>query len=484
MNPLNKFLSILFGLLLSAASQADYHVDSGVGSDRNDGSEKSPWASLNKARRTLKNGGLVIVHGGEYPVFEEREAPGVSDFIEFRAAPGTRPRLGGIELEYPEATDAYLSFDGFDIYTEHRLRLVQAINARHVRVKNSELHSDRWSRGPRDGVYAINLRRVAQFLIERNRFYEVFRGVLVRNSDHVTVRGNFITVKGSSGVIYSSGSRYGVIENNHITGEEYTRYPEDPLAFDRPHQSIIAISANDLVVRGNLLHGIGNSSGMMLYQDEIPGDVSAYKNILIESNALYDTSNNSAFRIYNLGENVVLRNNFFFSKKREGNCDGVTGDGHYRYNVALNVHSVAEGYDGSGLELYNNIFLGAAMIPANARESNNLFWSLRAGKSWLMQPISEASRLIVGRDVDCGNHPMVMEDGSYFRTKNDLTFPRKSVFDLTRMPGREMEEIRVNESQLPKFFLAPLKENGFLDNPVPRGLVSRPVPGPLQQSEE
>ncbi|WP_226666458.1 right-handed parallel beta-helix repeat-containing protein [Microbulbifer aggregans] len=470
-------------MLLSATVMAEYHVDANAGKDTNDGSAAAPWATLEKARRTLRGGAQVIVHGGSYPAFVERRAPDVSQFLEFKAAPGTQPRLEGIELEYREPTDAYLAFDGFEIYSEGRLRLVQAFNVRHLRVRNSVLHSDHWSRGPHQGVFAINLRRTAHVLIERNRLYEVFRGVLIRKSEHVTVRGNFITVKGSSGVIYMSGSRYGLIEYNHVTGEEYTRYPEDPRAFDRPHQSIIAISANDLVVRGNLLHGIGNSSGMMLYPKNMPSDADTYSNILIESNALYDTSNNSALRIYNLGDNIVLRNNFFFSKKRPGDCDGVTGDAHYRYNVALNVHSVAEGFDGSGLELYNNIFLGAALIPENAVERSNLFWSLRSGKEWRERPISSDSRLIVDERKRCGRHPTLMEDGGFFRVKNDLNFPDKSVLDLTlSLPTAELP--KVDEAQLPAFFLPPLEASGFLGAPVSRSRLIRPVPGPAQSPEK
>ncbi|MBY6212898.1 right-handed parallel beta-helix repeat-containing protein [Microbulbifer agarilyticus] len=472
------FLLITFSVNL----WADYHVDGKNGDDNNRGTADSPWATLEKARRTVKGPARVVVHDGHYRAFVEHQAPGATAFLEYVAAPGARPRLEGIDIHYPEPSDSYVSFDGFDIYSTRRLRLVQVVNARHLIIRNGELHSDHWSRGPDDGVYAINLRRTESVLIERNRFYEVFRGVLIRKSNHVTVRGNFITVTGSSGIIYMSQSRNGLIENNHITGRDYVRYPEDPLAYHKPHQSIIAISANDLVVRGNLLHGIGNSSGMMLYQNDMPTDVTAYRNILIESNALYDTSNNSALRIYNLGDNVILRNNFFFSKKRPGKCDGVTNDGHYRYNVALNVHSIADGFDGSGLKLYNNIFLGAAMIPPTAEERSNVFWSLKRGKKWQAQPVDKASRLIVARDRGCGEHPMLMENGEFFRVRNDLTFPEKSILDLT--PSAVYEEWQnVAADQLPDYFLAPLQKNGFLGAPVVRKQVLRPVPGPVQFAE-
>ncbi|MCA0902153.1 right-handed parallel beta-helix repeat-containing protein [Microbulbifer agarilyticus] len=475
-------LCVFLLLTLSVNLWADYHVDGKNGDDNNRGTADSPWATLEKARRTVKGPAKVIVHDGHYRAFIEDKSRGSTEFLEYVAAPGARPRLEGIDIHYPEPSDSYVSFDGFDIFSTRRLRLVQVVNARHLIIRNSELHADHWSRGPDDGVYAINLRRTENVLIERNRFYEVFRGVLIRKSNHVTVRGNFITVTGSSGIIYMSQSRNGLIENNHITGRDYVRYPEDPLAYHKPHQSIIAISANDLVVRGNLLHGIGNSSGMMLYQNDMPTDVTAYRNILIESNALYDTSNNSALRIYNLGDNVILRNNFFFSKKRPGKCDGVTNDGHYRYNVALNVHSVAEGFDGSGLKLYNNIFLGAAMIPPAAEERSNVFWSLKRGKRWQARPIDKASRLIVGRDRGCGEHPMLMENGGFFRVRNDLTFPEKSVLDLT--PSAAPEEWQnVAAEQLPEYFLAPLQESGFLGAPVVRKQVLRPVPGPVQLTE-
>ncbi|WP_193163698.1 right-handed parallel beta-helix repeat-containing protein [Microbulbifer hainanensis] len=475
-----RFGLLLTALLLSGAASAAYYVDANRGSDRNPGTQKAPWATLTHAREVLQGPATVYVHSGNYPAFIERRPSRWQGYLHFKAAPGERPRLGGIELNYAKPADAQLIFDGFEIFSDKRMRLVTLTNAHKFRLLNSELHSDHWARGPDSGVYGIDLKRSADVLVENNRLYEVFRGVLIRNSVDVSVRHNFITVKGASGIMYMSGSKNGLIEYNHITGADYTRYPQDPLAVDKPHQSIIAISSNDLVVRGNLMHGIGSSSGMMLYAGDSVDDVKAYKNILFESNALYDTSNNNALRIYNLGENIVLRNNFFFAKKRPGPCHGVANDARYRYNVAINVHNVADGYDGSGLELYNNIFAGAVMIPEKALERDNFFWSLRMGDRWHARSSSGSSKVMVDDYLGCGGSPTLLEDGTFFTVKNDLSFPERSLLDLTLAPQSLARQL-VNKAELPETFLGQVDPNGFLRAPVRRSEIATPTAGPIQE---
>ncbi|GAA5525530.1 hypothetical protein Maes01_02100 [Microbulbifer aestuariivivens] len=468
-----------------AAPQAGvYHVDIQRGDDGNSGSAAEPWASLEKARRTLKGPATVMVHPGTYPRFEEYKNPGRKGYLKFKAAPGSKPRVLGITLTYGDPTDSYLSFHGFDIYSEDSLRIVEVRDAQKVELLHSEIHSDHWARGPNDGVYGINLMDSRDVRIERNKFYEVYRGVLVRNSHEVAIRHNYISVKGASAILYMSGSSNGLIEYNHITGETFTPYPQDPLAVDKPHQSMIAISSNDLVVRGNIMHGIGNSSGVMLYYLGNKREKGmAYRNILFEGNAIYDPINRYAFRIYHLGENIVLRNNFFYANKREGDCDGGSADARYRYNVAIAVHSIADGYDGSGLELYNNIFLGAAMFPEEVTEQGNVFWSLQLGKDWQRQAFSKRSEVIVGDFMGCGRHPKLMEDGSFFAVQNDLSFPTASLMDLTLSRNSLARRLLVPE-QLPQAFPGAVEDSGFLQAPIPRDSVAMPSIGPWQRAHD
>ncbi|WP_346838380.1 right-handed parallel beta-helix repeat-containing protein [Microbulbifer sp. SAOS-129_SWC] len=471
------FISLCFATPVRAGDTGPvYYVNAKTGSDGNDGSAKAPWASLQQARRALKGPATVYVYDGDYPFFSETESPHPRGYLHFKAAPHNRPRIFGIEVAYEQPDDAYLIFEGFEIYREVHRKLVRLKYARHVQVLGSVLHGDRWSRGPHSGVVGIDIHRSSDVLFRDNRVYEVHVGVMIRHSDNATVRHNFIKVKGGSGVTYTYSSKNGLIEYNHMTGEDYTPYPEDPLAVNKPHASIIAISSSDLVVRGNFMHGFGSSSGVMMY-DEVP----AYNNILFESNVLYNSPNNNAFRIYKLGDNIVLRNNLLFSKIRPGACNGHTKDARYRYNIALNVHDIAKGYDGSGLFLYNNIFAGAVLMPEKTTERGNVFWSLAIDRNWKARAPSASSEVITGSYMGCGNQPQVLEDGTIFRNVRSLAFPQRTVLDIS-LTDQFLRKVTVDRSNLPAYFIDGIDKQGFVREPVPLKDVTYPSVGPVQRT--
>ena len=153
----------------------------------------------------------------------------------------------------------------------------------------------------------------------------------VGDSDNTRIIGNYIVATGGSGIQYLGGNTSGEISYNHITGADYNS--GDPDAVRSPHASIISFRSGDVILRGNHMHGMGTSSGIMFYEPDVAGGEGSYDDILIENNAIYDIINTYAIRFYNLGSNVELRNNLIFPGIRtNGTCgtNQTTNDARYR----------------------------------------------------------------------------------------------------------------------------------------------------------
>ena len=472
-------LIALAGALLTTDASADVYVNAATGNDNNDGSESSPWATLQKARASVTAPETVIVADGYYGEYFETTPKGNTDYIRFSAAPGAKPLVGGINIDYSTKSSAYVIFDGFEVYSDDRVDLVMIDDASYVRIINCEIHADRWARGPNTPVDGIVVDNSSDVLIEQTRIYEVMRPIQVGNSTDVTIRRNYLTAKGGTGVQWIGGNRQGVIEYNRITSESYTPYPEDPLAFDDPHASIISIRSSELTIRGNILHGMGTSSGMMMYSPDAAGGEDVYRDIIIENNAMYDIENPYGLRIFNLGENIVLRNNLFYSHIRGGDCSGTTNDARYRYQTALNIESLAVGYDGSGLALYNNIFIGISNLPSTVVERNNIYWALNVG-GWTSTTPSGTSLVMVDSYMGCGNHPLLFEDGSFFADVINLWFPQNDPADFTLSKDSLGYNFGAAEFQAP-YSLGSIGPDGFImDNGVERSDSIKSV-GPFEE---
>ena len=334
--------------------------------------------------------------------------------------------ISGLSLDYSSSVDSYLRFVNIDFYSTS-IDLLTIDYAENVVIENCTIHADRWSASIDSMKTSLNIQYSKNITVKDTEIYEVGRGIQIRGSQNVDIDHNYIRVKGGTAIQYLSNNEDVVIQNNHITGEEYTPYPDDPLAMDDPHQSIVSIRSDNITIRNNVMHGLGTSSGIMFYEPDAAGGEDAYSNITIENNIIYDIDNNYCIRMYNLGDNVNIRNNLLFSRKRDGSCSGSTNDARYRYETALTVHNIAQGYDGSGLNIYNNIFIGTAYIPATTNEKTNIYWSLSIGGSWQSASPSGESTVLVDSYKGCGNHPLLFEDGSFFAEANELWFAEKEI---------------------------------------------------------
>jgi hypothetical protein len=371
------------------------------------------------------------VNTGDYGTFSEGAPPQISQRHVIRAAPGETPTLTGISISYSSLAEAKLTLGGF-IVRGTAGRVVNISKAAGVHLRQLHVSAVKWAVGGA-GVDGVVIQRSQDIVVEGTKVESVHRGMQVGDSDNTRIIGNYIVATGGSGIQYLGGNTFGEISYNHITGADYNS--GDPDAVQSPHASIISFRSGDVIVRGNHMHGMGTSSGIMFYEPDVAGGEQAYDDILIENNAIYDVINVYAIRFYNLGSNVELRNNLIFPGIRTNETCGVyqtTNDARYRYNTALIVHNRVSG--SSGIRLYDNIFVGTMNIAASniEDEGNNFAWSW-AG--WVTSSPSGTSHIVTSAYQGCGQHNPMFEDGSFFSASLDPTFPGRGVYDFSLAAG-------------------------------------------------
>jgi hypothetical protein len=399
----------------------DFHIDAVLGNDSNDGSSSAPWKSLAKGL-AVRRGATIFVRDGNYGALNESASSGRSAYLTVLAAPGTAPIISSIKLSYPSRTPAFLRLMGFQIRPDHRRggSIVQISKGTDVELSNNSITAVKYAAatstpGSPLAFDGINLNDSERIAIKLNCITSVFRGIQASSSKDVTIKRNYITPQSGSAIQYLSRNSNFLIEDNHIRGQDYVHYPSDPDAYNDPHASIISIRSGDIVIRNNVMHGMGTSSGIMFYLPDVTGGLSAYSNVSIEGNLIYDVHNDQVIRLYNVADKVIVRNNLVVSRYRRDkvSCDGVTNDARYRFNTALNVHSVASGFDGSGLMIANNIFIGMVSIPGKVNDRNNIAWSFNSDGKFLVTSPSKSSKIIASAYMGCGNHSRYFESAFF-----------------------------------------------------------------------
>lgn len=406
-------VALLAAPLTAATAQgADYYVDQARGDDANSGSEAAPWRTIRNALARAEAGSTVWVGDGVYATLVEDAPRGRRDYLRFRARPGATPVIQGIRVGYKERAPALLSFEGIDVEGAVGHPPVWLVNVQGVEVLDAEIAPADWL-GDGRGRPGIKLTDVQDVLIRGARILRNYRGMEITGSGGVRVERNVIRPHGGTGIQYLGGNRDGVIDGNHIQGAPYVGHWKDPEAEGRPHASIISLRSGDVVIRNNILHGMGNTAAIMTYQPDGAGGEEAYSDVLIENNAIFDTRSTYALRFYNVGRNVRLRNNLVFGTVRPGDCNGATGSAKYRYNVAVVVHNMAAGVPNSSFVVENNILIGSLSAYHDITERNNLVWSRRIHKAWTLDG-GPGSQVLTAERMGCGIYPRIFEDGEFF----------------------------------------------------------------------
>jgi len=401
---------------------ANYFISASNGSDVNPGTIEKPWRTFAHAQMLVSGGDTIYLSTGKYEMYSETIPMNRSETVTYQALPGHVPTISGINISYPSTSKANLFFKGFVIFSDSIANIINIGNAEGVAIVDCKINAPRWYLDSTNVFTGINIFNASDVSVKNTYFREVGLGIRILASKNISIDHNYIRVKGGSGIQYLGNSTNIIIENNHIHGEEYTPYPEDPLAMKDVHQSIISIRGDNIIIRDNIMHSMAN--GIMTYTRSAVGGEDSYDNIVLENNVVFKIDSGFAVRFYSLGNDILVNNNLFFSGMRKGSCvDGSSEDARYRYFTALAVHSLAPNNVGSGLSLYNNIFIGSVFIPKTVIETNNIYWSLSDYDlfSWKETSTSNTSKVLVNSYLGCGGAPKLFEDTSFFKLPLNLS---------------------------------------------------------------
>lgn len=170
-----------------------------------------------------------------------------------------------------------------------------------------------------------------------------------------------------------------------------------------PHGAAMSIRCSGVTARNCIWTQFGGSGGIRVYDD---GATDGYNDILIENNLIYCATVSESFYIYDVNENVVVRNNCLQSTHQAS-----TAFDPLRYDAAFlfNLYDTATT---SGCKLYNNVILAywspAANLHTYVANGSNILWTVNIGgyqSSW----------------GDASNEIMCTGDGS-FNSPYDATW--------------------------------------------------------------
>jgi len=162
--------------------------------------------------------------------------------------------------------------------------------------------------------------------------------------------------------------------------------------------SAISVRALNVTIRNNIIHDFKVGQGIKFY-----GEGFGYTGMVVENNLIYDHVKGGSFAY--IGGSFILRNNTFIGYL--GNDGLGTGDLPQRYVSPAGVRFF-EGYDGTGSEFYNNIFVGGFSFPDpddptvnKYNADNNIFWSRsNATGSWVNSGKGNNSFIAVWKTYD------------------------------------------------------------------------------------
>lgn len=328
-----------------------------------EGSYQKPWKTLGKAISVAKKGNIFLLKSGQYGFFRDKRRPGNrTGWITFKAAKGSSPIFKGIIIKYQSPSKSYLRFSGIKI--KHSKTGIFLKNTNYTEINNCVIDgTNKYT--SRQGV---KLLRANHGVFFHNEIKQSFRGIVALMSQNITIGNNHIhKLGGGTGIMYAGDNKKFLIENNYLHDSNWDKNIAPYKS--PPHGSGISIRSSDVIIKKNIMHDIGSSSGIMSYTKDAAGGEDAYSNILIENNLLYDIHNPNIIRFYNLGENVVIRNNTLIGKLRDVKTV------QYRLNSVLGVHLIAKDYDGAGIKVFNNILAGIVRLPQKAMVTNNIIYS-------------------------------------------------------------------------------------------------------------
>jgi len=291
--------------LLSAV----YHVSATGGSDAANGSQTSPWATLQKAANTVQAGDVVIVHAGNYAGFDLWTSGTASQRITFTAesgvvinAPNSRT-ADGINLEGAD----YVTIAGFRVVGMPRAGIRSVVN---------------------DGVIIRNN------IADQNGYW----GILTGFSENILIENNITSRSANQHGIYVGNSADNpVIRNNTVWGN---RASGIQINADRWAGGDGIIT--NALIENNVIYGNGAVGGAAINLDGV-------QTSRIQNNLLYDNhaSGIALFAIDGAAgskNNVVVNNSILQAADARWAVVIVSGStGNQLFNNIILTHHVYRG---------------------------------------------------------------------------------------------------------------------------------------------
>ena len=390
-----------------------YYLDAVSGNDTTgDGSTVLPYKTIAKILTVMGSGDTVILRDGNYGLFSQVNPAARTDWITFKADNGHVPVFSGLSLDNTVLTAVYLRFDGIT-FSATSLYGTVLDYAKYVEILNCKYNS---ATHKYDVDSAVNTNNSENILIYYCDMTEASRCITVSSTSNMTFsRNHGHGLSGSSGINYGGGNTNFIIEKNNVYDSNFDTWDVDPNSpYDpsdssgHPHSSAVAIRSNDLWLRGNVFHDIGSSSGIYFYMPDVAGGEEIYSNIIIENNLAYDIQSPYVLFLNNIGTNIVIKNNTLVGHLRDD-----TTNATYKLRQAMVTPTLATGHDGSGLSIYNNIFVGVLTLPSPAVTANNIIWSYAlSGTTTFLSTPPDANSVIL--TYQSGNYPIEYWTGNFF----------------------------------------------------------------------
>lgn len=274
-------------VLLAAppACGATYWVSASEGSDAADGSEQSPWKTLDKAINTADDGDTVLVMSGDYTMGRPKKQR-TTDYVTFMPAPGHEGHARITNHFRPYVNCDYIRFQnmvfGYGMY-------VEPVN--HFQVRGCTITGN----PNQKGILASG----TDILLEGNDVTGGKIGIVGHGTD-VIVRYNDVHDQTSDG--FRAGGTNQLFEGNYFGGNV-----PSPGAHPDHIQWYMGSSTRvrNVTVRGNYF----DTRGQGLFGGAEGGTDDYFEDVLVENNVVV----NSHLRCYSMGttNNVTCRNNLF-----------------------------------------------------------------------------------------------------------------------------------------------------------------------------
>jgi hypothetical protein len=453
---------------------ATYYVDPTNGSDlTGSGSKGNPWRSLEKTLVLQNHSGLaktvateeniIVLKGGNYGAFNLSGSSGLAksatgnQWTTYQAAPGEEVVFDGMQFDFNVRTPLYMRFDGIKIrYPGNNGALgkttrvmggpVGLTNVSNVEYVNTTIWGAGWTTG--NGIACVYVNNCSKLKFHHCDIGKQETAMFFADCQDVTITFNHIHNGCSSGIKYATGNSGFLIEGNNI---------HDFLNIGDYHGSAISIRSGDVTIRGNIMHDGFSSSGMMFY-DDTPTPKS---NVTIENNLVYDINNYNVMSMYHCGTNVKFRNNTFVGFNTR------TIDWRYWYETAFGLSSMASGYNGTGVSVYNNVFIGMyACGNSNFTTGHNIMWSYDGPSGWTCTPPEPHSHV-----VTCsysGSDPTGYFKNGFFVQTPDFSYNHRKTLDYHLKAGSPAINFGDPANQTAKG-LGTVDDSGFIqDNGVVR----------------